>query len=325
MAMKEWFIGVDLGGTLIRGIRTNAEGVRAARAQCQTLPEEGAEAIVNRIVGIIHEVCAGMGLDDVAGIGIGAPGPIDWEGRIHNPPNLPGWPPDLSLAAAMHKKFEIPSFIGNDANLAAMGEHRFGAGRGVDDLIYVTVSTGIGGGIISEGRLIVGAQGYAAEVGHQVLLPGGPLCGCGKAGHLEALASGTAIAREAKAALEGNTSFRILELAGSIEDVSAKTVGQAAKEGDPLALELVNKAAHYIGLGLVNLIHILEPSRILIGGGVSKMGDLLLDPIRQTVRDQIMSPVYQGVEILPASLGEDVGLLGAVSLVLSELEKQGKR
>jgi glucokinase len=318
--MTEWFIGIDLGGTLIRGIRTDGEGNKAARAQCHTLPEEGAEAVLKRMVDIINEVCAGVEMDSVAGIGVGAPGPIDHEGRIHNPPNLPGWPADLSITGALGKLFQPPSFIGNDANLAAMGEHRFGSGRGVDDLIYVTVSTGIGGGIISGGRLLVGGQGYAAEVGHQVLLPGGPICGCGKAGHLEALASGTAIAREARAALESGPTSLILEMAGTVENISAKTVGLAAMEGDPFALELVNRAAMYIGLGLVNLIHILEPSRILIGGGVSKMGDILLDPVRKTVNEQIMSPVYEGIEILPASLGEDVGLLGAVSLVLSELQ-----
>jgi glucokinase len=251
--------------------------------------------------------------DEVLGIGIGAPGPIDADGRIYDPPNLPGFG-DLSISGYIHDRFGRPTFAGNDANLAALGEHQFGAGQGVNDLVYLTISTGIGGGIISGGRLLLGARGYAAEVGHQTLITDGPICGCGQPGHLEALASGPSIVRNAKERMEAGEDSTITDFG---DEITSESIAEAARAGDELARELFADAGFYIGLGLVNLIHILEPQRVLIGGGVSLAGDLIFDPIRETVRQHVMSPVFLDVEILPAALGVDVGLMGAVALVLS--------
>ncbi len=312
--MYRWVIGVDLGGTLIRAVRTDLGGEKVARSQLPTEAESGGEAVMERVNTIIEEILREVELDEVLGIGIGAPGPIDADGRIYNPPNLPDWG-DFSLTERIFDRFKRPAFAGNDANLAALGEHRFGAGQGVDDMVYMTISTGIGGGIISGGSLLLGARGYAAEVGHQTLVAGGPICGCGQPGHLEALASGPSIARNAKERLEAGTSSIISDYG---EEITSKSIAEAARAGDELAQELFAQAGFYIGLGLVNLIHILEPKRVLIGGGVSLAGDLLFEPIRETVDQQVMSPIYREVEILPAALGADVGLMGAVALVLSD-------
>ena len=271
------------------------------------------------VEGTPTEIVDEGGTVDVLAVGVGAPGPIDPSGVLHDPPNLPGWG-SISITDRLGEALGIPVYAGNDANLAALGEHRFGAGQGVNDLVYLTVSTGIGGGIISGGRLLTGARGFAAELGHQTLVPEGPICGCGQPGHLEALASGPAIARDAKAALEQGRESIILKHADSFESITAASVSAAAAEGDELAVELMDQAGFYVGLGLVNVIHIVEPRRILIGGGVSKAGELLLKPVRDTIHQRVMSPIYQSVEVLPAKLGADVGLMGAAALALAEIE-----
>ncbi len=311
--MHRWVIGVDLGGTLIRAVRTDMAGGRGARSQLPTEAELGGDSVMERIYSAIDEVIAGVEPSEVQGIGIGAPGPIGKDGRIYDPPNLPDWG-NFSITERIEDRFKLPAMAGNDANVAALGEHRFGAGQGVDDLLYMTVSTGIGGGIISAGRLLVGTRGYAAEIGHQTLLPDGPLCGCGQPGHLEALASGPAIVRNAQERMKAGASSSLRDFGN---ELTGKSIAEAARDGDELALELFAQAGFYIGLGLVNLIHVLEPQRILIGGGVSQAGDLLFDPIRATVNQHVMSPIYREVQILPAELGADVGLMGAVALVLS--------
>jgi glucokinase len=317
--MKRWVIGVDLGGTQIRALRTDLAGEKAARAEQLTLAQQGPQAVVSRILETVGVVMAEIPREEILGLGIGAPGPIDSAGVVHDPPNLPGWK-GVSLVDELAGPLGLPIYAGNDANLGALAEHRFGAGIGVDHLVYLTVGTGIGGGVISHGRMLTGWRGFAAELGHQTLDPDGPLCGCGQPGHLEAFASGPAIARDARKALEQGRSSTIPEQAGG--EVTAKSVAAAAMAGDALAIELLHQAGYYLGLGLANLIHILEPQRILIGGGVSLAGELLLQPARQTVDQRLMSSVYRGVEILPAALGPDVGLMGAAALVMQEAGSQ---
>jgi len=208
--------------------------------------------------------------------------------------------------------------VGNDANLAALAEQRFGAGQGVSDLIYITVSTGIGGGIIADNRLLLGAQGFAAEVGHQTIEAHGPRCKCGNIGCLEALAAGPAIARCARELVRTGIGTAIADLVGGdLDKITAKVVNRAAQAGDPVAIELFRQAGFYIGVGIVNLLHLFNPSLIVIGGSVTKAGDLLFEPIRATVRERAMASYYwENTPIVPATLGDDVGLLGAVALVL---------
>ncbi len=315
--MKRWVIGADLGGTLIRAMRTDLDGRMLARAEVHTQAQQGPEAILGRIFEVIGQASEGTDPGEVLGIAIGAPGPVDEQGRLFDPPNLPGLR-EVSLRERIRDRFQVPTFAGNDGNLGALGQLRFGAGQGVKHLIYMTIGTGIGGGIISNGELLIGARGFAAEIGHQTLVQDGPICGCGQPGHLEALASGPSIARRARERLAAGASSTIGQYREGGNDVTGKSVTDAARHGDKLALELLREAATYIGLGLVNLIHILEPQRILLGGGVSQAGELLFETVRQTVHDRVMSPVYKGVEIQPAALGADVGLMGAVALVLEQ-------
>ncbi len=310
--MKDKVVAVDLGGTLIRSALINEKGEMLARAQRETLAQEGPEAVIGGIEASIRDVARGS-----EAISIAAPGPLDpWKGIVHQAPNLPGWR-EVPLADILHRAFKVPVYLNNDANLAALGEHRFGAGQGVNDLIYLTISTGIGGGIISQGKLLLGAKGLAAEVGHMILEPEGPPCGCGGRGHLEALAAGPAIARRAVEEVEKGTETFITRLVkGELSKVTAKVVAQAAQEGDPLANSIFKEAGFYIGLGIANLLHILNPQLVILGGGVSKAGDLLFDPVRATVKARTMVSYQERLKIVPAALGADVGLLGGAAFVL---------
>jgi len=310
--MKDNVVAVDLGGTHIRSALINEKGEILARTERETLAQEGPEPVIGRIEACIRDVARGT-----EPISIAAPGPLNpWKGIIHQAPNLPGWR-DVPLADILHRAFKVPVYLNNDANLAALGEHRFGAGQGINDLIYLTISTGIGGGIISQGELLLGTKGLAAEIGHMILEPEGPPCGCGGRGHLESLASGTAIARRAVEEMEKGAETSITRLVeGELSKVTAKVVAQAGQEGDPLANSIFKEAGFYIGLGIANLLHILNPQLVILGGGVSKAGDLLFDPVRATVKARTMLSYQEGLQIVPTALGGDVGLLGAAAFVL---------
>lgn len=306
-------VAIDLGGTNIRAALYSMEGELLAHCVLPTLAHEGLEATLNRIFKAIEMVTKGW--EKPVAIGVGAPGPLDpWKGVIFSAPNLPGWE-NVPLADILSERFGVPAFVNNDANVAALAEHRLGAGRGFANIIYVTVSTGIGGGIIVEGSLLLGARGLAGEVGHIVVKPDGPPCSCGGVGCLEALASGPAIAREAlKRLREGAKSSIPKFVEGPIESLSAKEVAMAALEGDSLAQELFKEAGYYLGVGFVSLIHVFNPSRIVVGGGVAKVGKLLLEPAEETVKRLAMKEFLEDFQIIPTALGDEVGLLGAYLL-----------
>ena len=316
--LEKLIVGVDLGGTQIRAALADGEGNILRRTSCLTLAEEGQELVIARIKAAIREVMGSTARGQVQGIGIVAPGPSDpWKGVIMEAPNLPGWE-NVPLKRLMEEEFGLPVLVGNDANLAALAEQRFGAGQGVADLIYITVSTGIGGGVIADNKLLLGAQGFAAEVGHQTIEAHGPHCNCGNVGCLEALAAGPAIARRARELIRGGAETAITDLVGGdLDKITAREVNQAAQAGDPVAIEIFRQAGFYIGVGIVNLLHLFNPSLIVIGGSVTKAGDLLFEPIRATVRERAMASYYwENTPIMPAVLGDDVALLGAVALVL---------
>ncbi len=314
--MKKFIVGVDLGGTNIRAALADREGHILQRMKTKTLADEGPEAVLGRIKGAIRKVLPPS--DQVEAIGIVAPGPLDpWKGVILWAPNLPGWK-NVPLKRILEEEFGLPTYVGNDANMAALAEQRFGAGRGVKDLIYITVSTGIGGGIIVDNRLLLGSRGFAAEVGHQTLEAHGPRCNCGNIGCLEVLAAGPAIARHAVELIEGGAESLIVDLVnGDLSKVTAEEVNEAAQRGDRVAIEVFRRAGFYIGVGIVNLLYLFNPSMIIIGGSVAKAGDLLFKPIWETVNSRISKIYRQGLSIVPAALGDDVGLMGAIALVLS--------
>ncbi len=314
--MKDWVVAVDLGGTHIRVACADANAKFHQPRQYDTLANEGPESVFARVVAAIREIASDF--SNVRGIGLGAPGPLDpWKGIILSAPNLPGTR-DLPIKARLEKEFRVPAFIGNDANLGALGEHRYGAGRGVLHMIYITISTGIGGGIISEGKLYLGARGLAGEVGHQTLEAYGPRCNCGNVGCLEVLAAGPAIARNAQDALRNGRASKMSEhVKGDIDTITAKEVTDAAREGDALAFEILKRAGFYIGLGIVNLIHLFDSQLIVIGGGVAiNAWDYLYPSMRAAVDEHAMPAMRQGVRIVQAGLGSDSVLTGAAALAL---------
>ena len=317
--MGGFLVGVDLGGTQVRAILTDEKGGPLKRVSTLTLAREGPHKVMARVIDCIGQVLQGVERSEVVGIGIGAPGTVNpWTGVLSYTTNIPGlddWP----LRDQLAQQFGVPAFIGNDAKLGALGEHRFGAGREVDSLIYLTISTGIGGGVVDHGRLILGARGWATELGHTIVEPRGPRCPCGNLGCLEALAAGPAIARHAVELLQSGTPSLLTPLLQSkTERVTAKEVAEAAKKGDSLALQVMERAAFYLGIGMVSFIHTFDPQMIIVGGGVSKAGDLLLAPARGIVAERAMTQEWRNTPIVPAVLGDDVGLLGAVALVLTE-------
>jgi glucokinase len=313
-------IGVDVGGTLLRAARFAPGFALVERVEQSTDPSLGTDAVLDRLVETIRQVLP-ESPEELEGIGLVLPGPLDPEsGVVIAPPNLPFR--DVPVARILQDALGRAVYIGKDTDLAGLAEHTFGAGKGVQSMIYMTIGTGIGGGLILNGRLHTG-RGQGGEIGHMVVDPDGPLCGCGSPGHLEALASGTAIARTARAMVEAGERSLIAELVdGNTSQITARVVGEAARRGDALALTIVTQAGRYIGMGIASLMAALNPDLFVLGGGVTRLGRLLFDPIHEAVREYAMHPrFYENTPIVPAQLGEDVGLFGAATLV--RLRQQG--
>ena len=307
-------LAIDLGGTKIIAAIISNQGRVITREYYLTLAEEGPQLVIKRTLSAIDRLLSSRGIDSsqLNSISIAAAGAIDFgKGLVTLSPNLPGWY-DIPLRDLIKEKYRVNTFLINDASAAALGEHRFGAGKGVNNLILLTLGTGIGGGIIINGKLYSGPCGSAGEIGHMTIDVNGPRCSCGNIGCLEMLASGTAVAREAiKRIRQGERSSLTEIVEGKIESITAEKVEVAAQGGDSLALEVILKAANYLGVGMVNLVNIFNPEMIIVGGGMAKMGDLLLDPARQVVRERAFQLPAQAVRIVPAQLGDDAGVLGA--------------
>jgi glucokinase len=316
-------IAVDLGGTQVRVARCDEAGTILAHARTDTAAREGPDAVVEQIVGLIDQLRAGIAADDIVGVGVGTPGPVDGRsGLIYEAPNLRGWI-NVPLRTILHERTGLPVEVGNDANAAALGEWLFGSGRGTDHFAYVTISTGIGGGIINDRALLLGRKAIGGEVGHMVVKAGGYRCGCGNYGCWETLAAGPALARHAADAIGSGAPTALREIA-STRAITPADVAAAARAGDALAVEIMEREGEYIGLGLVNILHLYSPDRIALGGGVMKSGDLLLPAIHRTVQTYAMTP-YRDAEIGLATLGDHTGILGAAALVLAPDAARGTR
>lgn len=303
----DMIIAVDIGGTQIR-VSVYPKGEQRPVKQKRIPTQSPNEHPIDRVIGLITELWPVN--DRVCSIGVAVPGWINHKlGVIYVAPNIPGWE-KLPIGPILSERFGVPVKLGNDANLAALGEWRYGAGKGHHNLIYITVSTGIGGGVISDDQLLVGASGLAAEMGHVTILPDGPLCGCGHRGHLEALSSGTAIANYVTEQLAQGVPSSL----SRTHTPTAREISMAAEQGDPLAKSAVTRAGSYLGLGLANYLHIFNPSIVIFGGGVSRSGPLLFEPMRAALAEHVLSPEYlQGLTITTAGLGDDAGLLGALA------------
>ncbi len=314
-------LAIDIGGTKIAMAIISEQGEVIARQTLPTLASEGPPAVIERILSGIDRLLKAGNLrpSQLSAISLATAGVIDIrKNLVTTSPNLPGWH-NVPLRGIIAEKYRIPTYLLNDADAAALGEHHFRAGRRPNTLILLTLGTGIGGGIIIDGRLYLGSTGSAAELGHMVIDVNGPVCACGRNGCLEALASGSAVAREAISRVRrGGLSALIKMVDGKIENITAETVHLAAKEGDELASEVINQAAYYLGIGVVNLINIFNPEMVVIGGSMADMGDLLLQPVRQMVAERAFPLYSQTVQIVPAQLGNDAGLFGAAIFALEQ-------
>lgn len=309
-------VAIDIGGTLLRVAVYPRGGTTPITVQ--RIPSRGMEdGVFERLTGLVDSVWPSVQVDAIS---VAAPGPLNpYTGTIISTPNIPSWT-NYPLAAMLSKQYKVPAYLGNDANLAAQGEWKYGAGQGHHDVLYLTISTGIGGGVISGDRPIEGSRGMAAELGHVTVLPGGPVCSCGVSGHLEAVASGPAIARCVIEQVAGGRPS-ILK-SGTV--VSAREVAEAAKQGDELAKEAFVRAGGFIGQAVAEFLHIFNPSIVIFGGGVSQSGRLILDPIEESMKRNIMDESYlDGLQIAVARLGDDAGLLGALAQAHIRLSKAG--
>jgi glucokinase len=301
-----YYIAVDVGGTQMRAASYHGDDIeplhfirRSTHHESNT-PEENLKRI-------IQEVWPSG--KPVAAICVATPAPIDLAaGVIVKAPNISEWQ-HFPVVHYLHDIFQVPVMLDNDANLAALGEWKFGAGRGHHHLVYVTVSTGIGGGIIIADQLLHGIRGLAAEIGHITVDPNGPLCACGHYGHLEAVASGTAIARQAREAIHRGAHSLLSE----VPEITAKSVAEAAAQGDHLAAGIMRTAGNWLGRAFADFLHIFNPSALILGGGVMQSGDLILDPIRESLTEHALSPEYlEGLTLTIAELGDEPGLVGAM-------------
>lgn len=311
-------IGIDVGGTNVKIALIDGEGKIIYSNSVPTYAQMGYEYTVNNIKQAIRDLMKETNTDakEIEGIGFDFPGQVDYKtGVVKLAPNIPGWV-NVPIAQMIEEEFNIPTRIDNDVRCAALGELKFGAGKGCENFVCITVGTGIGSGLVINGQLVRGAANAAGEIGHiKLQMNGGPICGCGDTGCLEAFASGPSIVAMAQEYLKGGKSTKFREMAGADGEITPYIVAKAAEAGDPVAKRIFEIVGTYIGMGLVSVINLLNPEKVIIGGGVAAAGDLLLDPIRKTIKERAMVVAGNSVEIVPAELGNSAGVIGASMLV----------
>ena len=310
---KKYVVGVDLGGTKIYTALVNLDGEIVKEITVKTEAEKGEKSVMEKILNTIDNVLENIDLDEVRAIGVGSPGPLDVEkGLIVYTPNLPF--KNFDIVGPIKEKYNIDTYLDNDANVATLSEFMFGAGKGSKNMVFVTVSTGIGGGAIINGNIYRGSTSNALEIGHITVMQGGPRCGCGNTGCAEALASGTAIGKRAKEALDSKveTSLR------NYESVSATEVFIEAEKGDKVSKEILNNALSYLGITMANIANSFDPDMIVVGGGVSQAGRIVFDMIDKEMERRCLTNIYANCKVKPALLGGRAGVLGAAALAILE-------
>ncbi len=303
-------LGLDIGGTKLAAGVLTADGSLLGW-QLGPSSADGPDAVIERMVALGRAAveASGLGWDEIDGIGVGVGGPLDAvKGLVLNPPNLPGWH-EVPLASRLEAALGRHVAIDNDANAAVLGEHRFGAGRGKRNVVYLTISTGIGGGVIEDGRLLRGATGNAAEIGHMSLAYDGWPCVCGGRGCLEAFASGTNIARRYREA-------------GGDPRATARDVAERVADGEPLACEVWDETTEVLGVAIGSVINLFDPEIVVLGGGVTGAGELLFEPVRGIARGRVLRCEAAKVPIVPSALGERLGVYGAAAVALERLERE---
>lgn len=317
-------LGIDLGGTKILAALVDGEGKILGEAKRATRGEEGQQVVIERIIMTAKDAIAAAGVKPgtVAAAGIGAPGPVDVAtGVVYNPPNLPGWD-QVPLGPALQAVLGIPVFVDNDVNVGSMGEFTLGAGRGVQDMVALFVGTGVGGGVVVGGRLHRGFRGSAGEIGHMIVDPGGPVCGCGRRGCLEAFASRTAIERDVQAGLAAGRPSVMGDLLASAKRnrLTSGVIAKALEQQDALMIEIMARVHLYLGLAVANIVNFLDPEAIVFGGGVvESLGESFLEPVRQIARPYFLQQKdAEKVRIVLATLGDHAGVLGAAIMAAQE-------
>jgi len=321
------YIGCDLGGTNLRAAIVDVEtGNVLQHSTIPTLAREGHTAVMQRMADLFERIIqdAGLSKEDICGIGIGVPGTLDLEsGETLLLPNLPGTWPHVPLRNTITDLTGLPAAILNDVRSITLGEWRFGAGQGVDTLAVYAIGTGVGGGLVINGQLHLGFGGTAAELGHMVIDFNGPRCGCGNHGCLETYASGPAIAAMGMKALAQGFATKIAELCDyDLNRITPKLIAQAAESGDEIAREIYAQAGYYLGVGASSICVALGPQRIILAGGVSQAGDLLLEPMRRTLRERVHVMPVEQVEVVLAKLGNKAGMVGAALWAESRQARQ---
>ena len=317
-------LAIDLGGTRIRAAYVSPELKLSSRIAVDTNDQEGVDAVVQRICSLAEDVRRAVredGLPDPIGVGISSPGPLNpWNGVVVAPPNLAGWH-DVRLSARVHEATGLPVFLERDTNVAIMAEWRHGAARGANDAIYVTVSTGIGGGVVANGQPLIGKDGTAGEVGHLTVELDGPLCGDGSPGHAEAIGSGTALAREGRALLDGGESEILAQIfrASGANELGADHVAKAAAAGDAASQALLDRAWVAVGAMCAGLVNVLNPEVIVIGGSIAAHHPELFDAVRRELDRRAFPVPVRRVRVVPSEHGDDVSLIGLLPIVNERL------
>ncbi len=313
-------MGVDLGGTKILTAISDNKGNIIEKIKVSTEARKGKEHVINNIVKSINDVIVKSNINksDIVRIGIGSPGPLNIKkGLIYEAPNL-NWK-NVLIGDILKEKTGIDIVIENDANAAALGEKWFGAGQDVDSMIYMTVSTGIGGGIIIDKKILHGVNDTAGEIGHFVIQTDGPICGCGNHGCFEAVASGTAINGISKYIAAMHSDSLLYQLVdGDITKIDGRIVEEAAKKGDEFALQIWDDEARYLGIGIANLINVFNVGTIILGGGVMNAWDLINEKMIKTIKEYAFESAYNAVEIRRAALGSEVGVKGAIAVAMGD-------
>ena len=320
--MTEYALAADVGGTQTRAALVDVSGNIAARHSTETRASEGRDAVMGRLADALAHVASAQPSSQgvIKGVGLSLASPVEPEtGVMYNPPNLGGEWHLYTPIPYLRERLSLPVVAENDATLGAVGEHAYGAGRGCANMVYMTVSTGIGGGIIINDRLYTGSTGFGSEIGHMTIDRNGPVCNCGNVGCLEALASGMALARISQARLRAGERSIMPELAaGDIEAVDARIVVDAARRGDALAHSVMQDASLSLASGIVSLMHIFDPELIVIGGSLGHNLGMYMPTIEAEVKRRAMAHFQGAFPVAMSELGDDVSLIGAAALVFAE-------
>jgi glucokinase len=315
-------VGIDLGGTKIAAAVVTADGALHERELVPTEADGGRDHVIARLVDVVISLKRRTSYT-VEAVGIGAPAPLSpSRGIIWEAPNMTGWE-RAPIRALLQAQLELPVALENDARAAALAEARVGAGRGASSMLYVTVGTGIGGGLLQNGRLLRGASETAGEVGHIVMNPDGPLCGCGNYGCLEQYAAGPAIERRAAELLRDGAASQLRGIPA--DRLTGERVAEAARDGDPVGLRAFQEAGTWLGAGIASMVNVFNPEVVVVGGGVAQTGELLMSSVRSSVRHHSLSRPFDVLSIKLAMLGTDAGILGAGMAALDTLVVEAGR